>query len=86
MLVVALVAQLAITANGPDTASACLPITLTAALRAPGRAVVTLDPPRNSSVQLLPMQAERLTAERGDFVHPAAHADFRALGRRSAVL
>jgi hypothetical protein len=53
VLVVALLAQLAITANGPDTGSACMPIHLTAAFRAPGRAVVTMDPPRGPGIQLL---------------------------------
>ena len=53
MLVVALVAQLAITANGPDTGSACMPIQLTAAFRAQGRASVAIDPPRGPGIQLL---------------------------------
>jgi tetratricopeptide (TPR) repeat protein len=53
VLVVALVAQLAITANGPDTGSACMPIHLTAALRVPGRATVAIDPPRGPGIQLL---------------------------------
>ena len=53
MLVVALLAQLAITANGPDTGSACMPVHLTAALRAPGRATVAIDPPRGPGIQLL---------------------------------
>jgi tetratricopeptide (TPR) repeat protein len=53
VLVVALVAQLAITANGPDTGTACMPIHLTAALRVPGRAAVAIDPPRAPGLQLL---------------------------------
>jgi len=53
VLVVALLAQLAITANGPDTASACMPVNLTAALRVPGRASVSVDPPRGPGIQLL---------------------------------
>ncbi|MEO8563069.1 MAG: hypothetical protein ABI601_13385 [bacterium] len=53
MLVVALLAQLAITANGPDTGSACMPIHLTAALRVPGRAAISVDPPRGPGLQLL---------------------------------
>ncbi|HEV7991623.1 MAG TPA: hypothetical protein VGP25_07340 [Gemmatimonadaceae bacterium] len=53
MLVVALLAQLAITANGPDTGSACMPLNLTAALRVPGRASVSIEPPRGPSLQLL---------------------------------
>ena len=49
----ALFAQLAITAQAPDTATACLPLTLTAASRAAGRAAPTLEPPRGPGIQLL---------------------------------
>ena len=49
----ALVAQLAITAHGPDTATACLPLTLTATARASGRTAPTLEPPRATGIQLL---------------------------------
>jgi len=48
-----LLAQLAITAQGPDTATACLPLTLTAASRAPGQTAPTLEPPRGPGIQLL---------------------------------
>ena len=37
MLGVAILAQLAIVANGPDTATACLPLRVSAAIRTPGR-------------------------------------------------
>ncbi|HEX7941682.1 MAG TPA: hypothetical protein VF488_07735, partial [Gemmatimonadaceae bacterium] len=50
---IALLAQLAITAQGPDTATACLPLTLTAASRAPGATAPTLEPPRGPGIQLL---------------------------------
>jgi BatD DUF11 like domain len=49
----ALLAQLAITAHGPDTATACLPLALTAASRAPGHTAPTLEPPRGAGIQLL---------------------------------
>jgi tetratricopeptide (TPR) repeat protein len=49
----ALLAQLAITTSGPDTGSACLPIALSAALRIPGTAVVSIEPPSGPGIQLL---------------------------------
>ena len=49
----ALLTQLAITAHGPDTATACLPLTLTAASRAAGPSAPTLEPPRGAGIQLL---------------------------------
>ena len=57
MLGVALLAQLAFAAHGPDTATACLPIRVSAALRTPGRIAPTLEPPRGSGVQLLRTRA-----------------------------
>jgi len=53
VLGVALLAQLAIAAHGPDTATACLPVRLSAALRTPGRVAPVVEPPRGSGVQLL---------------------------------
>ena len=53
MLGVALLAQLAIAAHGPDTATACLPVRLSAAWRTPGRIAPVVEPPRGSGVQLL---------------------------------
>jgi tetratricopeptide (TPR) repeat protein len=53
VLVVALLAQLAIATNGPDTGSACQPMQLSAALRVPGRASVRVDPPAGPGLQLL---------------------------------
>ena len=53
MLGVALFAQLAIAAHGPDTATACLPIRLSAAMRTPGRVAPTLEVPRGPGLQLL---------------------------------
>ena len=53
MLGVALLAQLAIAAHGPDTATACLPVRLSAAWRTPGRVAPRVEPPRGSGVQLL---------------------------------
>jgi hypothetical protein len=53
VLGVALLAQLAIVANGPDTATACLPLRLSAAIRVPGRVAPSIEPPRGSGVQLL---------------------------------
>jgi len=53
VLGVALLAQLAFAAHGPDTATACLPIRLSAALRTPGRVAPMLEPPRGSAFQTL---------------------------------
>jgi hypothetical protein len=53
VLALALIAQLAIVANGPDTATACLPVHLTAAIRTPGGDVPTIELPRGASIQLL---------------------------------
>jgi hypothetical protein len=53
VLGIALLAQLAIVANGPDTATACLPLRVSAAIRVPGRAAPSIEPPRGSGVQLL---------------------------------
>ena len=53
MLGVALVAQLAIAAHGPDTATACLPVRLSAAWRTAGRVAPVVEPPRGSGFQLL---------------------------------
>jgi tetratricopeptide (TPR) repeat protein len=53
VLGVALLAQLAIAAHGPDTATACLPVRLTAALRTPGRVTPVVEPPRGAGFQLL---------------------------------
>ncbi|MDB4881372.1 MAG: hypothetical protein JWL95_138, partial [Gemmatimonadetes bacterium] len=53
MLGVALLAQLAIATNGPDTGSTCQPIQLSAALRIPGRVAVHVDAPQSAGVQLL---------------------------------
>ena len=53
MLGVALLAQLAFAAHGPDTATACLPIRVSAALRTPGRIAPAIEPPRGSGLQLL---------------------------------
>src|SRR5829696_7369758 len=57
VLGVALLAQLAFAAHGPDTATACLPIRLSAALRTPGRVAPTLEPPRGSAFQTLRTRA-----------------------------
>ena len=57
MLGVAILAQLAFAAHGPDTATACLPIRLSAALRTPGRVAPTLEPPRGSAFQTLRSRA-----------------------------
>jgi hypothetical protein len=53
VLGVALLAQLAIVANGPDTATACLPLRVSAAIRVPGRVAPAVEPPRGSGLQLL---------------------------------
>ncbi|HKP15155.1 MAG TPA: BatD family protein, partial [Gemmatimonadaceae bacterium] len=53
MLGVAIFAQLAIAANGPDTATACLPLRVSAAIRVPGRVAPTIEPPQGSGLQLL---------------------------------
>jgi hypothetical protein len=53
VLGVALLAQLAIVANGPDTATACLPLRVSAAIRVPGRVAPSIDLPRGSGLQLL---------------------------------
>ena len=53
MLALALIAQLAIVANGPDTATACLPVHLTAAIRTPGDDVPRIELPRGAGIQLL---------------------------------
>ena len=53
MLGVALFAQLAIAANGPDTATACLPLRVSAAIRTPGRTAPVVEPPQGSGLQLL---------------------------------
>jgi hypothetical protein len=53
VLALALLAQLAIVANGPDTATACLPVHLSAAIRTPGGDVPTIEPPRGAGIQLL---------------------------------
>ena len=53
MLGVALLAQLAIAAHGPDTATACLPVRVSAAWRTAGRATPLVEPPRGAGVQLL---------------------------------
>ena len=53
MLGVALLAQLAIAAHGPDTATACLPVRLSAAVRSPGRVAPLVEPPRGPGIQLL---------------------------------
>jgi hypothetical protein len=53
VLALALIAQLAIVANGPDTATACLPVRLTAAIRTAGRDVPSIELPRAGGIQLL---------------------------------
>ena len=53
MLAVAIFAQLAIVANGPDTATACLPLRVSAAMRVPGRVAPSVEMPRGSGLQLL---------------------------------
>ena len=53
MLVVAILAQLAVAANGPDTATACLPLRVSAAFRTPGRVAPVVEPPQGSGLQLL---------------------------------
>jgi hypothetical protein len=53
VLAVAIFAQLAIVATGPDTATACLPLRISAAIRVPGRVAPSVEPPRGSGLQLL---------------------------------
>jgi tetratricopeptide (TPR) repeat protein len=53
VLGVAILAQLAIAANGPDTATACLPLRLSAAIRTPGPVAPVIEPPQGSGLQLL---------------------------------
>jgi hypothetical protein len=53
VLGVALLAQLAIAAHGPDTATACLPIRVSAAVRTPGRVAPSIELPRAYGLQLL---------------------------------
>jgi hypothetical protein len=53
VLAVAIFAQLAFVANGPDTATACLPLRVSAAMRVPGRVAPSVEPPRGSGLQLL---------------------------------
>ena len=53
MLGVAILAQLAIAAHGPDTATACLPVRVSAAIRTPGRVAPAVEPPQGSGLQLL---------------------------------
>ena len=53
MLVVAILAQLAIAAHGPDTATACLPVRVSAAIRTPGPVAPAVEPPQGSGLQLL---------------------------------
>ena len=53
MLGVAILAQLAIAANGPDTATACLPLRVSAAFRTPGRSCAGHRAAAGSGLQLL---------------------------------
>jgi hypothetical protein len=50
---IAILAQLALVAHGPDTATACLPLRVSAAMRIPGRVAPVVEPPRGSGLQLL---------------------------------
>jgi hypothetical protein len=53
MIGLLLVAQLAVAAHGPDTASACVPIELSVAARAPGIVAPRVEPLRARGLQLL---------------------------------
>jgi hypothetical protein len=53
VLGVAILAQLAIAAHGPDTSTACLPLRVSAAIRTPGRVAPIIEPPQSYGVQLL---------------------------------